>query len=141
MTSQYDPMMDLAHLFVTGLTYRNDTHYWASRIAERLGLGEKDAAETVAAVLREALGIPAPVTYDPADEFSVMDAGYQTVRTVADRYGKLTEVGRVGDEVVVIMPPGIGALFYDPARFAALREALDRAAMRGTPLRPPGEAV
>ena len=57
MAENYDPVLDLGHLVVTGLNYRNDTYYWASRIAERLSIGEDDYAETVAEVLRKALSL------------------------------------------------------------------------------------
>jgi hypothetical protein len=131
VTDPYDPVPDLAALTLSALYGRHDVLGHAEKVAAGLGLGDEASPETAAGALREALGVPGPVTYDPTDEISVMEAGYQTVKTVADRYGKLTEVGRVGDEVIVIPPPGIGALFYTAAQFAVLREALDRAAMPG----------
>lgn len=67
MAEKYDPVPDLARLLHAALLGDQAGATHAERIAERLGLGEDDSAETITAELRKALGLGArTVTYDMA---------------------------------------------------------------------------
>ena len=109
MAEKYDPMLDLGNLVVTGLNYRNDTYHWASRIAERLGIGEDDYAETVAEVLRKALGLDRTEERQGVPAGTVMDLGAGYPRTVL----------RDGSQLL------IPELRLDPAGCAVLRQIIN----------------
>lgn len=60
-----------------------------------------------------------------------MAGEYRSAGIVADVNGVNIEIACRAGELVIIPPPGLGALYFDDAGSGKLRELLDRAAMPG----------